>query len=109
MKGILVSRLSLLLMAFFLLFGSPLYASTASRTYEARGSYAVVVSQETYGQPAWQEVVQALRKKHDGTLFLYSGRISLIPYLVVCHLISTVYRVKGGIDTALKKVYGKQF
>jgi len=43
-----------------------------------RGSYAVVVGAKTYAQKPWREVVDALRRKHDGALIIYRGDVSTV-------------------------------
>ncbi len=40
-------------------------------------SYAVVASEETYQDPEWREVVDAMVTGHQATLVLYSGDVSL--------------------------------
>ena len=44
----------------------------------ARGSYAVVVGSGAYAQKPWREVVDALRRKHDGALIVYSGDVGTV-------------------------------
>jgi zinc protease len=39
--------------------------------------YVVAVSRETYGDPAWRQVANALVEKHDAKVVQYSGDVSL--------------------------------
>ena len=40
-----------------------------------KGSYAVVVSADTYAQASWKEVVSALRDKHGAAVIVYPGPV----------------------------------
>ncbi len=48
----------------------------ASFTWAKEYSYAVVVSESTYSDPQWQEVVEALKVKHDAVVIRYAGDIA---------------------------------
>jgi zinc protease len=70
----LLIRGSLLIPAIGLM--SPNRAAAANLwKHPARGSYAVVVSHRTYAEPAWRQVVDTLRTKHDGAAIVYHGSV----------------------------------
>lgn len=48
------------------------------RINAGEGSYAVVVSRETYADTAWREAADALVKKHRATLMVYDGRVEQV-------------------------------
>ncbi|MBN1511905.1 MAG: transglutaminase domain-containing protein [Phycisphaerae bacterium] len=51
-------------------------ASPTSRPADATGSYAVVVSRATWNEPAWREVVDVLRAKHDAAVIVWDGDVT---------------------------------
>ncbi len=51
-------------------------ASPTSRPADATGSYAVVVSRETWNGPAWREVVDVLRAKYDAAVIVWDGDVT---------------------------------
>ncbi len=53
--------------------GNP--ASLTSLAANYAKSYAVVVSKETYADPAWKKVADTLVRKHNGTLIIYADGI----------------------------------
>jgi len=46
-----------------------------AQVLRGKGSYAVVVSAATYGDPEWRRVVEALREKHDASVIVYPNAI----------------------------------
>ena len=53
----------------------PALAWLAASALPAAGSYAVVVSKATHADAQWRGVVDALLKKHDGTLVAYDASV----------------------------------
>jgi len=53
----------------------PALAWLAASALPAAGSYAVVVSKVTHADAQWRGVVDALLKKHDGTLVAYDASV----------------------------------
>ncbi|MCX5669747.1 MAG: hypothetical protein NTU94_00280 [Planctomycetota bacterium] len=51
-------------------------AAPSVRQIPGKGSYAVVVSEATYGDPEWRKVAEALQRKHDASLIIYAGSVS---------------------------------
>jgi hypothetical protein len=49
--------------------------TTQPMAYPSEGSYAVVVSSNTFHLPEWKNVVDILRKKHEGAVVVYSGSV----------------------------------
>jgi hypothetical protein len=45
-------------------------------TIPGEGSYAVVVSRETFADPSWREVVDALVEKHDAAIVVQPGPVA---------------------------------
>lgn len=52
-----------------------LRAASSADASRARGSYAVVISKQTYADPAWREVADALQKKYNGSLIQYDRKV----------------------------------
>lgn len=49
---------------------------------DAESSYAIVVSQKTFQDKSWNDVVSILKNKHNGTVFIYTNSVDeIIPDL----------------------------
>ena len=51
-------------------------AEPAIERIPGKGSYAVIVSRATYGDPQWRPVVDALRTKHEAAVLVYPGAVA---------------------------------